>query len=527
MRLTGRAMELEYPAARGRVVKIRSLAANTVIMSLRTVATMAISLYSSRVILAELGTVDYGIYFAVAGVTLLISFLNSSLATSTQRFLSVEIARPDHGRLRAVFSASMQIHVAMALLVLLASETLGLWLLETHMVIPEARMDAARVVFHFAVSSTVLTIVQVPYTATLAAFERFTAYAVFDILHAVLRLLVAVMLTVGSGDLLELFSALMFGVTLTVAIAKAAYCMRAIPASRYRPSRDGALLYDMTGFAGWTVLGAASLAFNIQGVGILLNLFFGPVANAAQTIGLQLTNATSTLASNLQITSNPQIVKAYAADDRDRFHALVEQSSRLSFLLMLTLTAPIIVGVEAILDIWLQTVPYQAGEMARLLLLAALVNSFSFPLMAAAQATGTIRLYQILVSGVMLSALPLGFLMFSLGVGPLSIFQLLLVLSILALGVRLLLLRHLIGLDLGRFMGVVLLPGIAVGALALSAGWGMRLLSPAEVPADMAGLLATGLATPVAAFLLGISGAERRQLRETILKRRNMERKCP
>jgi O-antigen/teichoic acid export membrane protein len=259
--------------------------------------------------------------------------------------------------------------VPIALLAIVVSETLGLWLLNTHMVIPEARMAAARVAFHYAVFSTALVIVQVPYSALLVAHERFTAYAIFDIVNAVLRLLVATLLTVASGDLLQLFSAAMFGVTLLTMVAKVSYCVRAFPSGRYTPCADSSLLISVTGFVGWSMLGAASLVLNIQGVGILLNVFFGPVANAAQNIALQLSNATSTLASNLQITSSPQIIKAYASGERKRFHGLVEKSARLSFLLMLVLTAPIIVGGDIVLEIWLGTIPDHASAIMRFLLL--------------------------------------------------------------------------------------------------------------------------------------------------------------
>ncbi|WP_339760474.1 hypothetical protein [uncultured Hoeflea sp.] len=505
----------------------RSLAANTLIMALRTILTMAVSLYSSRIVLAELGVVDYGIYFSVAGVTLLLSFLNSALATSTQRFLSVEIGRRDDEQLRTVFGASLQIHLAIALVTLLASESLGLWFIDAHMVIPEPRMDAARLAFHFAVFSTVLTIIQVPYNAALVSHERFTVYAAFDVLHAVLRLAVAVMLMLSSGDRLELFAALMFGVTLFVMAVKALYCRMAFACSRLRLCRDRALLRNMSGFAGWSILGAASLVLNIQGVGILLNIFFGPVANAAQTVALQLSNATSTLASNLQIVSSPQIIKAHAGGDRDGFHRLIERSARLSFMLMLVLMAPMIIGADLVLGVWLRVVPDHAGGIARLLLLAALVNSFSFPLMTAAQATGTIRTYQALVGGLMLSAIPLGYLMLFHGAGVLSVFQLLLALSVLALGVRLLVLRSLIGLDVARFLRSIVLPGAMIGAMALFSGLAVRLLCPVTLPAELAAMATTALATALAVWFLGMSAAERAGLKQAVTRRFNPGGKRP
>jgi O-antigen/teichoic acid export membrane protein len=499
--------------------RARSLGESTMVMSLRTIVTMCISLYSARIVLAELGAVDYGVYFAVAGVTLLVSFLNSALATSTQRFLSVELAEPDNTRLRSVFSASLQIHAVIALLTLVAAETLGLWFVKTHMVFPAGRLDAALLAFHFAVLSTVITILQVPYNATMVAYQRFSAYAAFDIAFAVLRLMVALLLIVSDGDRLKTFAALMFTVTFLAAAAKVIYCTRAYPSCRYRLCRDGSLLRGMSGFAGWSLLGAAAQVLNIQGIGIILNLFFGPLANAAQNIALQLSNATSTLAANLQIASGPQIIMAHAAGDTARFHALVERSARFSFLLMLVLMAPMIVGIDAVLDIWLKTAPTDASGIARLLLVTALINSVSFPLMAAAQATGTIRTYQSLVGGLMLSAIPLAYLTLSMGGGVLAVFYLLLILSVLSLGVRLFILRGLVGLNVRCFLRVVVLPSLGIAVLVLAFGTLLRVCLPGTIIGELAALVLTGFATLLAVCFLGISASERMEVWQGIVRR--------
>lgn len=498
----------------------RSLTRNTLIMSVRTLLTLSVSLYSSRIILDELGTVDYGIYFAVAGVTLVISFLNSALAGSTQRFLNIELAKGNTERVRATFSASMQIHGVIALLTLLALETIGLWLFNTHMVIPESRMAAARVAFHYAAFTVAMTFVQVPYSAALVASERFGLYAVFDIAHAFLRLLVAVLLIVGSGgDELVFFSALMFGVTLVITVAKAMFCMTAFPFSRYRVCLDRTLHSGMAAFAGWNILGAASLVLSVQGVGILLNLFYGPIANAAQNIAVQLTNVASTLGSNLQITASPQIIKAYATGDDRRFHELLEQSVRFCFLIMLVPIAPVVIGTDVVFGVWLTSIPDHAVDIARVLLLTSLVNSFSFPLMAAAQATGNIRTYQVVLAAITLCALPLGYFLLAHGAGLLSIFQLMLVLSVVGLGVRLVLLSRMVGLNLPRFLHRILLPSGLIAAVCLGFGWGMRSVCPENLTGGLISLLLTGLVTVLMVYAVGLSAIERSQIQQAISRR--------
>lgn len=490
----------------------RSLLANTLIMYGRTLLTMSVSLYSSRIVLGQLGEVDYGIYFAVAGVTFVIAFLNSALAASTQRHLSVELAFQDADRLRTVFSASLQIHAAIAVVVLLVCETIGLWFLQTHMVVPPERMQAAKWALHCAAFTVALTVLQVPYNALLAATERFSAYAAFDIAHALLRVLIALALILAVGDRLELFSSLMLGLVVVIFLAKVGYCRWTLEASRYRPCADFGLLRRLASFAGWSLVEVLSVVLNIHGFGLLLNLHFGPVANASQGIAVQLANATSTLASNLQITASPRIMKSYFQQDASHFHDLVARNAKTAFFLMLILVVPVVLETDAVLGAWLGDVPEHSVGMVRLLLVTGLVNCLSYPLVSVIQATGNIRRYQIIVGGLMLTAVPVGALLLSFEAGPLSLFWLLLLLSSLALAVRIRFVMQLTGLAPSYFARRVLQPTSIVTLLSFAASAILATAMPNLPLPEISKFMAACIATATAIYLIGFSDAERRWL---------------
>jgi O-antigen/teichoic acid export membrane protein len=491
----------------------RSLTANTLIMYGRTLLTMAVSLYSSRVVLAQLGAVDYGIYFAVAGVTFLVAFLNSALAASTQRHLSAELALRDSDRLRTIFSASLQIHAAIAVAVFLACETIGMWFLHSHMSIPPERMQAATWAFHCAAFTVALTVLQVPYNALLAAAERFSAYAAFDIAHAFLRLLIALALIFGAGDRLELFASLMVVLVIVIFLAKVAYCWWSHQGSRYRPCADVGLARSLAGFAGWSLVEVLSIVLNIHGFGLLLNLHFGPIANASQGVAVQLVNATSTLASNLQITATPRIMKSYFLQDASAFEELVTRNAKAAFFLMLIIVVPVGLEADAVLATWLGDVPQHTTWMVRILLITGLVNSLSSPLVSVIQATGKIRRYQLIVGGLMLTAVPVGAVLLAAGAEPTSLFWFLLFLSSVALAFRVHMVSQLTGLSRSHFVRQVLVPASTVTLLSFAASlFAGMVMSNLQFPA-ICRFFGAFVATATAIYLLGFSDQERSWLR--------------
>lgn len=439
----------------------KRLAKNTLTLYVRMIFSMAVSLYTSRVILNTLGIEDFGIYNVVGGVVTMLSFLNSAMAASTQRFLNFELGTGNLKQLKHVFSMSLSIHILVAIIVFILAETIGLWFLNTQMTIPANRVEAANWVYQFSILAAMATLTQVPYTAAIIAHERMKAYASIGITEVVLRLIIVLALTWILADKLKLFAVLTFLVSLTITLLYRIYCKRHFPECSYKFIRDITLFKTLASFSGWNLFGSIALVINGQGQNILLNLFFCPAINAARGIAFQLNNAVSALVANFQIAVNPQIVKSYAAQEYDYFQSLMFRSAKLSFFLLFILSAPILIETEYILKWWLKIVPDYTATFCQITLLSSLINSFSLPLATGASATGKIRRYQISVGVFELLNIPVCYLLLRMGYDPVSVFCVSLLLVVITLSVRLWLLKTMISLHVKSFIhNVIIKSGI-------------------------------------------------------------------
>jgi len=403
------------------------------------ILTMVVSLYTSRVVLNVLGVEDFGTYNVVGGVVTMFGFLNGAMASATQRFLSFELGRNDLVQLRKTFNAAQIVHIGIALLVFILAETIGLWFLNNYLNIPEIRMNAARWVYHFSVLSFMITIIQVPYNSVILARERMSVYAYVSILEALLKLLVVFMLTWIAFDKLKLYGILLFSVSFIVAAIYRIYTLKNFEETHFERVKDKILYKTLISYTGWNLFGGIAAVSKVQGVTLILNMFFGTVVNAAQAIAMQVSGAITMFVSNFQMASNPQIIKSYAANDKIEMTHLVIRTSKFSFYLLFILTLPIMLEIEYILKLWLKIVPEYTAIFTILILINALIDTISGPLMTALHATGKIKKYQVVVGFLLILILPISYFLFKAGFPPLSTFIVSLVVSVLALGFRVLL----------------------------------------------------------------------------------------
>lgn len=437
---------MDNPANNKRIAK------NTLLLYFRMLFMMAVSLYTSRVVLNALGVEDFGIYNVVGGIVTMFTFMNGAMASATQRYLTFELGRGDFERLHKVFCTSIHIHALISLAIFILAETVGLWFLYTHMTIPTDRMDAALWVYQFAVVSCIVVLMSVPYNASIIAHEKMSAFAYISILEVVLKLLIVYMLVWFDFDKLKLYAVLMFCVQMISRIAYGRYCGKHFEETRYQRILDRKLFREMTGFAGWSLFGnLAAVAFT-QGLNILLNMFFGPAVNAARGISVQVQNAIQGFCANFQMALNPQITKNYASGDLKQMHSLVFASSKYSFFLLLFLSLPVIIEAEQILTVWLKIVPAHTVNFVRLILCIIMVDAVANPLIVSAQATGKIKIYQAVVGGILLLIVPVAYLVLKLGGIPESAFAVHLVFTILAQIARVWMIRPLIRLSIREYI---------------------------------------------------------------------------
>ncbi len=380
--------------------------------------TMLVSIYTSRVVLNTLGIEDYGIYSVVGGVIAMFSFLNTTMAGATQRFLSFEIGRGDEVALNKVFCTSINVHTLIAAIVALLGETIGLWFIYNELVIPPERFDAALWVFQCTVISSVISILCVPLNALIIAHEKMGAFAYLSVLDVVLRLLIVYILAISPFDKLKLYAVLSLAVGLINTSIYVIYCIRYFKEARYHFIHDSALFKSMTGFAGWDMFGNISGIARTQGVSMLLNIFFGPVANAAAGIASTVQSAVMGFSTNVTIAVKPQIIKTYSHGDYDRMFFLINRGCVFTNLLMVMISIPLLIETPYVLELWLGIVPDNAITFCRLTLLFNIISIHSHFLLPGVQATGNIRQASTIMGVVYMLVVPFSYILFKLGCAP-------------------------------------------------------------------------------------------------------------
>jgi O-antigen/teichoic acid export membrane protein len=305
----------------------KRIAKNTILLYFRMLLMMAVNLYTSRVILQVLGVEDYGIYNVVGGIIALFNIIRGSLSTATQRFITHALGKQDEEYIRRVFSTSMFMHMALCILILVLAETVGLWMLENKMIIPDGREVAAMWVYQLSICSCLVSIMSVPYNAAIIAREKMDVFAYISILDISLRLIVVVFLYFSPMDKLITYAFLLLVISVLIRVIYVIYCKRHIEEARFFLGWDRKLFFEMLYFAGWNLFGNLAYIGYTQGVNVLLNIFFGPAVNAARAIAIQLQGTVNNFCNSFQTALNPQITKSYAAGDKSYMFNLVYGSS--------------------------------------------------------------------------------------------------------------------------------------------------------------------------------------------------------
>ena len=488
----------------------KRIAKNTLLLYFRMLVTMAVSLYTSRVVLNILGVEDFGIYNVVGGIVAMFGFINGSMTSATQRYLTFELGQNNRAQLTKVFSTSLSIHGIISFLIIVLAETVGLWFLWNKMQIPADRMNAAFWVFQCSVAASVIMIMSVPYNAAIIAHERMSAFAYISIIEVSLKLLIVCFLRYFHTDKLILYAALIVIVQFLIRLCYSWYCNRHFNETKYRWSWDKGLFKEMTGFASWNMFGSLAAITFTQGLNLLLNMFFGPVVNAARGIAVQAQTAIGQFSSNFQTALNPQITKSYATGDMEYMHGLIFRSAKFSFFLLLLLSLPVLIETKAILTLWLKIVPDHTVVFLRIMLCTTWVYAVSNPLITAASATGKIKLYQSVVGGLLLLILPISYLCLRFGLPAYSVFIVHFVMEITAQFARLLMLRRMIRVSLREYFAKVIWSISKVTAIALAVPLAVAYWQPGEGIWNLLTIfLICAISTSMSVYWFGLTPGEK------------------
>lgn len=442
----------------------RRIAKNTLILYFRMLFLMIVSLFTSRVILRTLGVTDYGIYNVVGGFVSMFSLISAALTSACSRFLNYEMGSGDIKRQNVVFSTAVTIQRILALTVLVLSELIGIWYVNNIMVLPDQRHNAVNWCFQFSVFNFCMNLLTVPYNASIIAHEKMKAFAYVSIFQGVGTLAISYLVSLSPIDRLVFYAMMMCILQFSVRMYYQIYCRKKFPECTYQRCFDKELLKRMLTYSLWHLAGNGSVVLKTHGVNLVLNVFFGPVINAAKGISNQVESAVHQFSSNFMMAMNPQITRSYATGDLNYMFNLVNKGSRFSFYLVLLISMPIIINAEYILKIWLVTVPNYTVIFVQLTLISMMIRTITRPIITAQNATGDVRNFQLTIGGIILLNLPFSYLALKLGLDAYYVIVISIILEVAALLTRIFMLPS----TIKEFKSVAFLKSVVFNCLYVS-----------------------------------------------------------
>ena len=446
----------------------KRLAKNSIFLTIRMVIVLAISLYTTRVVLKVLGVEDYGVYNVVCGFVSMFAFLNTSMSNGIQRFYNFELGKNGPEGANKVYCTALHIQLILAIIIIVLTESFGLWYLHNKMVIPENRMFAAEWIFQLSIVSFLFIIMQAPYTAAVMAHEKMDFYAVVSVLDVVLKLVIVLVLPLFGYDKLLLYGILYSLISVVNFCAYYIYCKKCFFEVNYKRIHDKELFKSMLGFSGWNLFGSFSGVMKEQGINLVINFFFGPIVNAARGVANQINGGLQSFVTNITMPVRPQVVQSYAQGNLSRTMHLTYSISKLSCCFLLMMAIPISYEIDYVLHLWLgANVPEHAGLFTIIILLTSIVNNLNSATSGVVHATGIMKDYQLWGSLISISSVPIAYVL--LKFYPIPELALLAVMICSALGhfVCLFVVKKLVGMSVTEYFKEVVWPIIVVFIISL------------------------------------------------------------
>lgn len=487
---------------------------NTIAQYIKTIVSVVVSIYTARVILHELGVEDYGIYSVIASFIALFGILNASMIVSIQRFLSCKIAENDQEEINRIYSTSILSHIGLAIIVLLLAETVGVYFVSEYMVFPVGKLDDALFVFHCVSISFAINIISIPQQAVLVSFEKIFLSSIIGIIESFLKLGIAVALMYLSDNKLIIYAILFAAVSILVRFLYSIAIKLSLGYLKFKFQFNRETFSKVTGFAGWNLFGGIANLGKIQGVNIILNMFFGTVVNAAYGLANQINSQLLFFSSSIFQASNSQIIQSYKKNDYNRLEFLVSKSAKSAFIMYFIISMPLLIVTDEVINLWLGEVPMYCSTFVILMLLNSYIELFSSPLMLITQATGRIKNYFITISSVMILILPFSYIALKHGAEPYAVLYITIVINLVLLGIRLYYVSYNAHFPILFYVKQVIAPAFAIiifGTIALH-------YFCINISSDIYRILLAFLISPVIVILLSWLMLFNKSERNNILK---------
>jgi len=440
---------------------------NTFALYFRQIITLCIGLYTSRMVLRELGVEDYGINAVVGGLIAICSFISGSLVQTLNRYFSFELGKENYEKLNKIFNIALVLYAVIALISLILAETIGLWFLQNKMVIPLDRLNSALWVYQFSVAGMCLFLILTPYMSIVVSREKFKVFAYMSIFDAIMKLLIVYFLVFINFDKLKLLSVLNFSVSCLVFLIYRIYCISNFKETVFKLCIEWNLYKDLLKFSAWMLLNPISYTAKYEGVNMVFNLFFGPVVNAANAIASKVTQVIGSFISDASQAVNPQIIKLYASGNFNDMWSLVIRASKMYYLLFFNLALPVIVNAEFVLSVWLGNVPNYTAVLTQLVLVEQIIRTLVLALVQVNNASGNIKILQIVGCIGQTASLPVAIILCYLGFDVTSVVITNILIGILTGFLNCLIIKIQNGLPVFQFLQELYLPVIKVTFLSI------------------------------------------------------------
>lgn len=497
----------------------KRLAKNSIFLSIRMVIVLGISLYTTRAILKVMGVEDYGVYNVVCGFVSMFAFLNTSMSNGIQRFFNFELGKNGEEGANRVYCTALLIQAILAIIIIILTESIGLWYLHHKMVIPEGRRLAAEWIFQFSILSFLFIIIQAPYTAAVMAHERMDFYAIVSILDALLKLGIVFLLPLLSGDKLILYGVLFALISVVNFFLYFGYCKKRFKEIVFHRTFDHELFKSMLGFSGWNIFGSFSVVMQTQGINLVINYFFGPVVNAARGVAAQVNGAMQGFVGNLTLPVRPQVVQSYARGETDRTIKLTYSISKLSCCFFAMMAIPISLEIDFVLRLWLgNNIPEHTATFTILVLLTTLTSNLNSAISNVVHATGNMKQYQLWGSLVKICSVPLAFFILLKYCIPEIALVCVWIMNLLGHIVGLFVLRNLIAFSLRDYLLKVILPIFLVIGITLGCTLPLVFVLQQSCLRCIIIVLVSVLSVSTTLYFLALNDSERKLLQLLVKK---------
>lgn len=446
--------------------KNKQIAKNTMFMYFRMLLILGISLYTSRIVLNVLGIEDFGIYNLVNGIIISFSFINNSLVSSAQRYMSYALGENNKEKFNSIFSTCIILFTIVGIFFCLILEPIGIWLINNKLSIPENRLYAANVIFHFAILNTLLSFLRIPYGSAIISCEKMSFYAYLSIIESVAKLLVVYLLVLIAVDKLILYCLLLLIITLVINIAYVCYCNNKIKC-KVTIQWNSQQIKGIFSFSGWSLYeGMANIA-KTEVVGFFLNIFNGVALNAAVGIAKQVNMAINNFISNFQTAYRPQITKSYAAGETERLLYLIYNTSKFSGVIFLVIALPLCYNIDFLLQLWLGVAPQYAASFSVCFIMVSLIEAIGGPFWMTGHAIGNIKWLQLISGSIRLISIPIAYIILKHNYNPSYVFVAQIVLEIFVYTYRMIYLKNKMQFNIIDYLVNVLFKLILVACITV------------------------------------------------------------